>query len=193
MRIGLGRYAQDLHGRIALNHVAMRNVHSSNALLFGIGKYFTEVPAYPPADFSTNPIWVGVAAGRVITNHSGTEEALSFFLEAQRYRGPGAASIAAFVEGDDGSRVDRRGIAAQGWLIQPLTDKWAVSVGVGPYVARNARDSGNARVLGLITMQADRSISSTVKVFGSFSRVKTFTEKNDRDLFQIGVMKHFGG
>ncbi|MFT5591404.1 MAG: hypothetical protein ACI9ZF_003604, partial [Bradyrhizobium sp.] len=31
------------------------------------------------------------------------------------------------------------------------------------------------------------------KAFASFSRVNTFREKNDRDLFRVGVMRAFGG
>lgn len=193
LRIALDQYAQGLHLRVALNHVAIRDVHSSNALLVGIGKYFREAPAYAGPGSSRNPVWIGVAAGNSVTNQAGTDSALGFSLEARQYRESWAASIAAIVEGDDGSRVDQRGIAVQGWFVQPLTGKWAMSAGVGPYVARNDRESGNPRLLGLFTLQAERAISKTMKVFASFSRVVTFREKNDRDLFRIGVMKQFGG
>lgn len=191
--IALDQYSQGLYLRVALNHVAIRDVHSSNALLVGIGKYFREVPAHAEPGSSRNPLWIGAAAGNSVTNQAGTDGALGFSLEARQYRGSWAASIAAIVEGDDGSRVDQRGIAAQGWFVQPLTGKWAVSAGVGPYVAKNERESGHPRLLGLFTLQADRSISKTMKVFASFSRVITFRERNDRDLFRIGVMKQLGG
>ncbi len=193
LRIGLDQYSPGLHFRIAVNHVAMRDVHSSSALLVGIGKYFNEVPAYAATGSARSPVWIVVAAGSSITNHGGTDDAFGFSIEARQFRGPWAASIAAIAEGDDDVRVDRRGIALQGWYVQPLTAKWSVSAGVGPYVATNDRESGNPRLLGLITLQADRAISKTLKVFASFSRVKTFREKNDRDLFRIGVMKQFGG
>jgi hypothetical protein len=170
----------------------MRDVHSSNALLIGVGKYFGETPPYPASDTSGNPVWIGAAAGDSITNQAQTDSALGFSVEAKQYWGPWAGSIAAIVEGDDGSRVDRRGLAAQGWFVQPLTEKWTVSAGIGPYLAENKRESNNLHVHGLITLQADRSISNTMKVFASFSRVKTFREKNDRDLFRIGLMKQFG-
>ena len=192
LRIGLDQYAPGLHLRIGLNHVAMRDVHSSNALLIGVGKYFGETPPYSAGDSSGHPVWIGAAAGNSITNQAQTESARGFSVEAKQYRGRWAGSIAAILEGDDGARVDRRGIAAQGWYVQPLTEKWAVSAGIGPYFAQNKRESGNARVHGLITLQADRSISDTMKLFASFSRVKTFREKNDRDLFRIGLMKQFG-
>ena len=193
LRIALDQYSQGLHLRVALNHVAIRDVHSSNALQVGIGKSFGQVPAYAGTGSSRNPVWIGVAAGSSVTNQAGTDGAPGFSLEARQYRGSWAASVAAIVEGDDGSRVDRRGIAAQGWFVQPLTGKWAVSAGVGPYVAKNERESGHPRLLGLFTLQGDRSISKTMKVFASFSRVITFRERNDRDLFRIGVMKQFGG
>jgi hypothetical protein len=122
-----------------------------------------------------------------------TAHTLGFSLDAKQHWGPWAASIAAVIEGDDESRVDRHGIAAQAWFVQPLNDKWTVSAGFGPYVAENKRTSENWRVLGLITFQADRLIFKDTKVYASFSRVATFRDKDDRDLVRIGLMKQFGG
>ena len=193
LRIGLDEYSPGLHVRISLNHVSMRNVHSSNAVLVGLGKTFNRLPSYASTGSNRiNPLWIGASAGRSITNHGGTESTNgSSVYVKQYYRQTWAASIAAIVEGDDRVRVDRRGVAVQGWFVQPLSEKWTVSAGLGPYVAHNERASNGTRVHGLITLQADRSLTNTVKVFASFSRVKTFMEKNDRDLFRIGLTKQF--
>lgn len=180
--------------RIGLNHVAMRSVHSSDALLVGIGKHFGVTPPYRTADSSRRPVWIGAAVSNAITNQSDTEHTLGFSLDAKQHWGPWAASIAAVNEGDDENQVDRHGIAAQAWFNQPLTDKWTVSAGVGPYFAQNKREpSEDWKVLGLITFQADRLIAKDIKVFVSFSRVATFRDKNDRDLIRLGIMKQFGG
>ena len=193
LRIGLDQYSPGLHMRIGLNHVSMRNAHSSNALLVGIGKTFSNPPSRAVTSSSAIPVWIGASAGNSITNHGGPQSATGFSLKVKKhYQGPWAASIAAVVEGDDKVRVDRRGVAIQGWFVQPLSDKWTVSAGLGPYIARNVREAHGTRLHGLITMQIDRSLSKTVKVFGSFNRVKTFMEENDRDLFLIGLTKQFG-
>jgi hypothetical protein len=195
LRIGLDQYSPGLHLRIGLNHVSMRRVHSSNALLVGIGKTFDHPPSRAVADTagSIDPVWIGASVGRSITNHDNAYSANGFSLDVkQYYRGPWAASVSAIFEGDDQVRVDRRGVAVQGWFVQPLSEKWTLSAGLGPYVARNTRASNGTRVHALITLQADRSLSKTVKVFASFSRVKTFEEKNERDLFRIGLTKQFG-
>jgi hypothetical protein len=195
LRIGLDQYSPGLHLRVGLNHVSMRRVHASNALLVGIGKTFDHPPPRTVADTngSINPLWIGASAGRSITNHSNAYSANGFSLDVkQYYRGPWAASISAIFEGDDQVRVERRGVAVQGWFVQPLSEKWTLSAGLGPYVARNTRATDGTGVHGLITLQADRSLGKTVKVFASFSRIKTFQEKNDRDLFRIGLTKQFG-
>jgi hypothetical protein len=194
LRIGLDEYSPGLHMRVGLNHVSMRDVHSSNALLVGIGKTFDQPPSRAAVSTGSHPVWISASAGNSITNHGGTASATGFSLEARQHYGePWAASIAAIVEGDDDVCVDRKGVAVQGWFVQPLSENGTVSAGLGPYVARNARATQGTRVHGLITLQADRSLTKTVNVFASFSRVKTFHEKNDRDLFRIGLSKQFGG
>jgi hypothetical protein len=96
------------------------------------------------------------------------------------------------MEGDDDVRVHRKGVAIQGWFIQPLSENWAASAGIGPYVATNQRGSDNFQLHGLITLQVERFITNKWKGLVSFSRVATFTEENDRDLFRIGLMRQFG-
>ncbi|WP_148415459.1 hypothetical protein [Noviherbaspirillum massiliense] len=194
LRVGLDQYSPGLHLRIGINHAVVHDAHSSTALMAGIGKYFDAAPAYPDEGSGPHPFWLGVATGSSKTNQTMTDMTYGISLEGKRYWGQWAASVSALAEGDDGSRVNRYGIAAQGWYVQSLTDKWSVSAGVGPYLARNERASDdNFRVDGLLTFQAERLLSHSVKVYASFSRVQTFREKNDRDLFRIGVMKQFGG
>jgi hypothetical protein len=43
----------------------------------------------------------------------------------------------------------------------------------------------------LISLQAERALSRETRMFINFNRVKTFRETNDRDLFQIGILKAF--
>ncbi|MFJ2987713.1 hypothetical protein ACIPF8_07585 [Collimonas sp. NPDC087041] len=94
-------------------------------------------------------------------------------------------------EGDDGVRVNRRGIAAQGWYVQPISENWSLSAGVSPYLATNKRQSDSSTLNGLFTIQIDRNLGRNWKIFGSFGRAVTFTNKNDADLMTIGLSRRF--
>jgi hypothetical protein len=127
---------------------------------------------------------------------SGRSGATAGTLEARTYLGERLAHWAMsgkFVfEGDDKVKVDRRGIAAQLWYVQQVTPRFAMGAGLGPYLAHNRRDevdpdSGNL----LITLQAEHALSRHTRVFVNFNRVKTFRETDDRDLFQVGLLKRF--
>jgi hypothetical protein len=97
------------------------------------------------------------------------------------------------LEGDDEVLVDRRGVAVQGWFVQPVTRTWQVAVGFGPYAARNRRGPYRSGVHGLLTMQAERKLDERTKAFFALSRVKSYQQANDRDVFHAGVMRAFGG
>lgn len=190
--VDLERFSPGLHMRYALNHVTMPGAHSSVALLVGVGKYFDQVPTSRQLESSGNPTWLGVTAGVSQTNHGVSDESTGFSVELKKYYGSQwGASIAGIMEGDDDIRVHRQGVAVQGWFVQPLSENWAASAGIGPYVATNKRGSDNFQLHGLITLQIERFIATKWKGLVSFSRVATFTEENDRDLFRIGVMRQF--
>jgi hypothetical protein len=80
--------------------------------------------------------------------------------------------------------------------VQQVTPLFTMSAGIGPYVANNRRedlryDNGHVRANLLISFQAERPLSRETRVFINFNRVKTFRETDDRDLFQLGVLKSF--
>ncbi len=188
--VDIERYSPGLHMRIALNHVSMPGAHSSVALLVGVGKYFDNVPARIQSESYGNPTWLGVTAGISQTNHGGSKGVPGFSAEAKKYYGSQwAGSISGIIEGDDEVRVHRQGVAVQGWFVQPLSENWAASAGIGPYVATNKRGSGDLQLHGLITLQVERFIAPKWKGLVSFSRVVSFQEENDRDLLRIGVMR----
>lgn len=192
------------HLRLTYNHVQMTHVHRSDALMLGIGRQFGPATQDPGTDPVEAPLWLGGSIGHSITNMSGTKGSGSAVLEAKRYLDGDfrhwAASAKLVFEGDDQVRVDRRGVAAQLWYVQQVTPLFTVSAGAGPYAAMNRRDDershdaaprGHIRGNLLISLQAERALSHATRVFINFNRVKTFRETNDRDLFQIGVLKAF--
>jgi hypothetical protein len=192
----IDEYARGMHVRVALNHVTMPGAHSSNALLVGVGKQFgyPAERAEPASTWSSEPLWLGASAVHGQTNHGGTETSSGFSLEAKKHYGRWATSVSAIEEGDDEVRVDRKGVALQGWFVQPMTQNWTASAGFGPYIASNTRsNSDDYRLMALFSLQLDRAIGKDWTAFANFSRVNTFRDKNDRDLVRVGFMRSFGG
>jgi hypothetical protein len=193
LRYRLPGWARGAHLRLAYNHVWMHDAHHSDALMLGVGRHFTDNPPRGGSGTGRGPLWLGAALGRSITNQSGTDGATGAMLQArQELAGGWAASVSAIEEGDDGRRVDRHGVAAQAWIVQPLTAQWTGSAGLGPYLAKNRRSGGGTDTHALFTMQLAYALSKTDSAFFAFNRVKTFQERNDRDLFQLGWMRAFG-
>ncbi|QJE00865.1 hypothetical protein HH212_13220 [Massilia forsythiae] len=183
------------HLRVGVNQVMMHDAHNSTAVLVGIGRQFGETRAEPDTEPATGPWWVGGSIGRSITNLSNTDSANAGVLEARKYLDERmdhwAVSGKAIYEGNDGTRVDRRGLAGQLWYVQQVTPRLSMSAGLGPYVAWNKYDADRTRANVLISFQAERALSRRTRAFVNFNRVKTFRQTNDRDLFQLGILKRF--
>lgn len=192
LRYPLDWWAKGAHLRLGYNHVAIRDTFHSDALMVGIGRHFTDVPPFPETDFARSRLWLGASYGRSFTSQSGTQDANGAIFEAKQYGGKWAMSFKGIFEGDDRVRVDRRGVAAQFWFVQPLTPSWSAQAGIGPYFAENRREGNRTGVHGLITLQFERNLSENTKAWFAFHRVKTFRESNDRDLFHLGLSHAFG-
>jgi hypothetical protein len=195
LRIGLSDGPDSAHLRIGFNHVAMREVHRSNALMLGFGRQFGAAAPDPDITPGIGATWFGVSGGAAVTSMPGTGTGRITVLEASRdlNRGPAhwAGSARLLFEGSDGVRVDRHGLAGQLWYVQQVTPRFSMSAGVGPYVARNRRDDNQTRANLLVSLQAERALSDRTRVFFSFDRVKTFLRRDDRDLFLVGMRKRF--
>jgi hypothetical protein len=191
LRIALSDARDGAHLRVGFNHVAMREVHRSNALMLGIGRQFGA--AVPDAD--SGPAWLGLSSGAAVTSMPGTATGRVSVLEAGRElnRGPAhwAWSGRLLFEGSDGVRVDRRGVAGQLWYVQQVTPALSMSAGMGPYAARNRRYDDQTRANLLMSLQAERALSYRTRIFFSFDRVKTFLRMDDRDLFLVGIRNRF--
>ena len=195
LRLPLRALPAGTHLRIGYNHVQMRNVHRSDALMIGIGRQFGRAEPDPDTDPANGQTWLGASVGNSITNMSGTDGARAAVLETRRYLGARlehwAVSAKFLFEGDDGARVDRRGLAGQLWYVQSVTPRFVMSAGLGPYVARNRRADNITHGNLLITFQAEQALSRHTRAFVNFNRVKTFRQTDDRDLFQIGLLTGF--
>jgi hypothetical protein len=195
LRVPLDAFPDGTHLRLGLNHALMSSAYSSTAVTLGLGRQFGPARPEPDTEPISGPWWFGASVGWSVTNMSGTESAHAGVLEARKYLGPRmehwAVSGKLVIEGDDGTRVDRRGIAGQLWYVQQVTPRFSMSAGIGPYLARNRREDDDTRANLLISFQAERALSRQTRAFINFNRIKTFRETNERDLFQVGVLKRF--
>ncbi|WP_157201945.1 hypothetical protein [Massilia sp. Root335] len=178
------------HVRLGYNHVAMHTVHRSDALVLGIGRQFGAAEPAPDV-VPDGRLWLGGTFGTSITNMAGTHGAHAGVLEARQYAERWGIGYKFLFEGDDGARVDRRGLAGQLWYVQPVTPRLSMSAGLGPYVAANRRDGNRTATNLLISFQAERALSARTRAIVNFNRIKTFRKTNDRDLFQIGLLRRF--
>ncbi|PUA18502.1 hypothetical protein [Glaciimonas sp. PCH181] len=189
----LDHYSPGLSLRVGYNHVIMPGAPSSDALIVGIGKEFDTVVAYAPDQpgLTSGSVWLAGSVGFAQTNQSGPGKRLSYAIDAKKYYGHWAISVSGVDEGSDGVRVDRRGIAAQAWYVQSISENWGISFGAGPYFAANQREFGNWTTNGLMTLEVDRNIGKNFKAFIDFGRVVTFRNKNDADLLTLGISRKF--
>jgi len=202
LRIPLSAAPDGTALRLGFNHAQMPGVHRSNALMLGLARQFGPV-AQGPATGSSGPLWLGVSAGTALTTMPNSNTARSAILDAGSDISHGAAhwawSARYLFEGDDGKRVDRRGLAGQLWYVQEVTPGFSMSAGIGPYFTRNRREArgnvagmrGPVRRNVLISLEAERALTPRTRIFFDFGRVKTFLRMDDRDLFLIGIRQRF--
>lgn len=196
LRLPLRSLPEGTSLRVGLNQAFMPDAHRSTALLVGLDRQFGPAQPDPATAPAADRWWFGASVGNAITNMSGRKGALAGTVEARTYLDERfehwAVSGKLVIEGDDEVRVDRRGLAAQLWYVQQVTPSFSMSAGLGPYFAHNslAPDNPNSRNL-LISFQAERALSRQTRAFVNFNRVKTFRETDDRDLFQVGILKRF--
>lgn len=181
-----------VHLRAQYNHVHVPTRASSDALLLGIGQDFGTGYGSSAPDIEAGSIWVAATAGIAKTNHGVSSSSPAYSMEAGKVVNENfAVSVSAIDEGDDRVLVDRRGIAAQVWYVQPLNKRWTASAGAGPYVASNKRGTDRNEVNGLITVRFTRALGNRANSWRlnfDFNRVAS-RDHNDRDIFRIGAQK----
>jgi hypothetical protein len=178
-----------LHLRAEYNHVIMPGAIDTNSVMIGIGKNFGGPSNH--TDKGDGSLEVGLIGNHFKTNHGGTEAAQGYQVEMKKMVSKNSAiSLSYMNEGKD-SMVDRDGIATQVWYVEPLSDKWSVSAGAGPYVAKNKLESNQNKVSGLISIEIKRDIGSKTTAFVRINRIADFKEDKDRDILSIGVSRKF--
>lgn len=181
--------------RLGYNHVAMGRAPSSDRLMLGLGSRFggdADAGGVAGSTDRSRPWWLEGGVGVASTTQAGREVSHAYAISARQSWGKWAGAVMALSEGDDGAGVDQRGLGLQGWRIEPLTGRWSIGAGFGPYLAWNRRDSDNPQLSGMYSLEVSRSLTPGTGLYLRFNRIQTFREKNDRDVFMIGFRQQFG-
>lgn len=179
-----------LHLRAEYNHVIMPGAINTDSVMIGIGKNFGAVSSNH-SEKDDGSLEVGLIGNHFKTNHGGTHASEGYQVEMKKMVSKDTAvSLSYMHEGKD-SMVEREGIATQVWFVQPLSNKWSVSAGAGPYIAKNKLESNENKMNGIISIEIKRELGSQTTAFVRINRIADFQEDKDRDILSIGVARKF--
>jgi hypothetical protein len=182
---------------VRINHARTHGEGDSNSILVGLGYELQNVPdrerrkTERPGDRL-----LMVQAGQAIVNSFESERARAYGIE---YRDTVTQnvewSVTALNEGRVGL-VERKGAAAQLWLLRPLTDRTVLELGTGGYLMRDrinrnsVTEPSKTHLVPIITLGARYRISPLWRAQLSFSRVVTDYHR-DSDILLVGVGRLF--
>lgn len=177
--------------KMQLNAVEVKGDMDTASFMVGFNQDFLDIKHPSQKGYGNNTsdqesVWVSGLFGSSKTNHAGSPAAAGGGVEIKKeFSKHTAASVAWLEEGDDGVRVDRKGIELQGWYIEPLTPNLSASMGIGPYYNYNKRENRGSDFDANISFQIDRTMGRKKlwKIGVRLTRVANHvSDKNDRDL-----------
>lgn len=184
--------APGLHVRVGYDHADMPATFRTDSIVLGLGYEFGgRIPPLSEQGPRENPLQVSVMGGVYRTNRGGVGPTYGGKVELRQYLGEHFAISAAWVHEGNDDLIQRHGVVGQIWYVVPLSEKWSVSAGAGPYLAQNRRTSDHFTLNGMISLEAQRIIgdpSDGLSVFVRFSRLVS-DDDTDRDLGEIGIGK----
>ncbi|WP_426196590.1 hypothetical protein [Massilia sp. DWR3-1-1] len=180
-----------------INHVHARGAGNSNSVLIGLGYELDQVPDRERQRTErAGDRLLMVLGGQAIVNSFDSERARSYGLE---YRDTVTQnmewSVTALNEGKIGL-AQRRGIAAQLWLLRPFTDRTVLELGGGGYLMRDRDDrdstaaSSDTRMVPIVTIGMRYRLTPAWRTQLSWSRVITGYHR-DSDVLLLGLGKVF--
>jgi hypothetical protein len=176
-----------------LSKINGRAGHDSTMLMVGMGYELRDLPRevkLANADPGENLLMV--LAGRAVVNSFHSERATATSVEYRRTLSPNAEwSVMYLNEGRVGI-AERKGVAAQAWLLRPFTERTVLELGVGGYVMRDqvnrndVREDPKTHFAPIATIGMRYRISDNIRAQLSWSRVITDYHR-DSDLFLLGA------
>lgn len=180
--------------QLRLNRVDPRKQSDTNVVLVGIGYQLDGAPARSSAIAlytAARPNEVTVFAGQTIVNSFESEPGVAAGIEYRRAFSRHVEWTVGFLKEGDGHFVRRKGITAQGWLTQwALDDQISFGIGLGPYLAVDRRDAGQAdkrdRLAGMVSLSARYRFTPQWHARVTWNRVLADYDR-DTDVLLVGA------
>ena len=176
--------------RAQYNNAWVPRSFNSNAFLLGLGRdfSFTDDPTNTKLLDADVSVWFGSSR---TTQIGAQNTAIGYEVEAKfRARETLSYSVGFLSEGDT-NLVNRRGVVLQLWLGADLTERLAVSGGIGPYLAYDGDHASQVGVLGIASARVTLVLSKTpqhrYEAGFMYTRVASFYNR-DQDIFMIGLL-----
>lgn len=185
LRFSLGFLTPGLHLRLGYNYADVIDGHSSHAILFGLGFAVQERPDSKQG-LAQHPTQVSIMGSMYRTNRGGTSGSFGGQVEVKQYITDHLAFSASWLREGEDALVDRQGLALQAWFVLPITERWAFSVGAGPYIAHNKQVTNDYEFNGVISTQIECRAYRGTSFFGRLGRLVT-RDDTDRDVVELGI------
>jgi hypothetical protein len=185
------------YAEVRINHAKTHGEGDSNSILVGLGYELKNVPDHVrDKTEAKGDHLLMVQAGQAIVNSFESERAIAYGIE---YRDTVTQnmewSLTALNEGRIGL-VQRKGVAAQIWLLRPFTERTVLELGGGGYAMRDrinrsdATEESKTHLVPILTIGMRYRLSPDWRAQLSFSRVVTEYHR-DSDILLVGVGKVF--
>ncbi|HEY1226985.1 MAG TPA: hypothetical protein VGF26_06650, partial [Ramlibacter sp.] len=181
------------YAEVRLSKIHGRKDHDSSLVMVGLGYELRNLPTVikeENADSGENMVMV--LAGRSIVNSFKSEKATGYGVEYRHTVNPNVEwSLTAMNEGRIGV-AQRKGVAAQLWLLRPFTEHTVLELGMGGYVMRDQIDRDNVReepkthFAPIASIGMRWRVTPMMRAQLSWSRVITDYHR-DSDVFLLGV------
>ena len=182
---------------VRANHTRTSGAGDSNALLIGMGYELGNVPDHVrQQNEQPGDRLLMVQAGQAIVNSFESERARAYGLE---YRGTVTQNMewsATLLNEGRVGLVERKGVAAQLWLLRPFTERIVLELGGGGYLMRDrvnrddASEESKSHLVPIVSIGIRYRISPDWRAQLSWSRVVTDYHR-DSDVLLLGVGKMF--
>jgi hypothetical protein len=186
-----------LHSRayveVRLSHTHGITSHDSSMLMVGLGYELGSVPRairLENADSGDNLLML--LAGRSIVNSLKSETSTSTGLEYRRTFTPNIEGSVILVNEGKVDAAERKGVAAQVWLLRPFTERTVLEMGGGAYAMRDQLDRTDPHaerenhVAPIVSIGMRYRLDDRWRVQLTWSRVIT-SYARDSDVFLLGA------
>ncbi len=177
---------------LRLNRVHGRGEHDSTMLLAGVGYELRNLaPEVVRSNAEAGDRMIMLHAGRAIVNSFESETAVAKAAEFRSTLTENAEWSAMLLNEGQVGLVERKGVAAQLWLLRPFTEHTVLEMGGGAYAMRDqvnrndVREEPKNHLVPIVSVGIRYRINHTWRAQLTWSRVVTPYHR-DADVFLLG-------